>query len=117
MPICDDSTNHHRPLVIEAYFNTHIPISMVGYTCVFITRYPADDKIETCQHITLSNEHDWDTSKYIFKISSMEEERMSNMFNIRSINQLSSQTPCGPPVTYTQDYMAPHDFDRAMVNF
>ena len=30
IPICDDPTNHHRPLGIEAYFSTHIPMSMVG---------------------------------------------------------------------------------------
>ena len=52
IPICDDPTNQHRALVIEADFNTHIPMSMVGYTCVFITRYLIDDEIETCQHFT-----------------------------------------------------------------
>ena len=48
IPICDDPTNQHRPLVIEAYFNTHIPIPMVGYSFEFSTQYPTDDKIETC---------------------------------------------------------------------
>ena len=47
IPICDDPTDQHRPLVIDADFNTHIPMSMVGSSCVFITRYPTDDKIET----------------------------------------------------------------------
>ena len=47
IPICDDPTDQHRLLGIEAYFNTHIPMSMVGSTCVFITQYPRYDYIET----------------------------------------------------------------------
>ena len=38
------------------------------------------------------------------------------MFKLRSINQVRSQTPCAPPVTYIQDDMSIHDFDRTMVN-
>ena len=38
------------------------------------------------------------------------------MFNLRSINKVRIQTPCVPPVTYIQDDMSIHDFDRAMVN-
>ena len=48
IPICDDPTDNHRPLGIEAYFNTHIPILMVGSKCGFITRYFTDEEIETC---------------------------------------------------------------------
>ena len=55
IPIFDDPTNQHRPLGIEADFNTHIPMSFVGYTCGFITWYPTDDQIETRRHITISN--------------------------------------------------------------
>ena len=46
----------------------------------------------------------------------MEEEQRSNMFNLRLINKMRSQTPCATPITYTQDEMIIHDFDRAMVN-
>ena len=46
----------------------------------------------------------------------MEDEQRTNMFKLRWINQVISQTPCGPPITYIQDNMAIHDFDRAMVN-
>ena len=116
IPICDDPADQHIPLGIEADFNSHIPMSMVVSTCGFITRYPIDEKIETCRHITISNEQDWDPSKHIFKISSMEEEQRSNLFNLRSINQERSQTPCAPPVTYIKDDIVIHDFDRAMVN-
>ena len=73
----DDPTDQHRPLGIGAYFITNIIMSMVGSTCGFITWYPTDDKIETCRHINISNEHDWDPSKHIFKISSTELEKSS----------------------------------------
>ena len=71
IPICDDPTYQYRPLGIEANFNTPIPMSMVVSTCGFITRYRTDDRIETCRHITISNEHNWYPSKHIFKIYSM----------------------------------------------
>ena len=63
IPIYDDLTDQHTPLGIEADFNTHIPMLMVGSTCRNITHYPTDDEIETCQHITVSDEHNWDPSK------------------------------------------------------
>ena len=117
IPICDEPTNHHRPLGNEANFNTHIPMSMVGSTCVFITWYPIDNRVETCQHIIISNELYWYPSKHIFKISSIEKEQRSNVFNLRLINQVRIQTLHAPPVTYIQDDMAIHDFYRAMMNF
>ena len=43
--VCDEPTDHHRPLGIGADFNTHIPMSMVGSICTFITWYPTDYKI------------------------------------------------------------------------
>ena len=33
---------------MEADFNTHIPMLMVGSTCEFLTWYPTDDEIDTC---------------------------------------------------------------------
>ena len=89
---------------------------MVVSTCGFITSYPTDDKIETCQHITISNEHDWYSSKHIFNIPPMKEEQSRNVFNLRSINKMGSQTPCAPPVTYIQDDMVIHEFNRCMFN-
>ena len=46
----------------------------------------------------------------------MEEDQRSNMFNIRSINKVRSETPCDPPVTCIQDDMSIHDFNRVMEN-
>ena len=48
IPIFDDPTNQHRPLGIEVDFNIHIPMSMVGSICGFITRYPTDDVVQKC---------------------------------------------------------------------
>ena len=93
IPICDDPTNYHRPLVIEEDFNTHIPMLMVGFTCEFITWYPTYDKIETCGHINVSYKHNWGPSKHIFKIYSMEDEKSIKVFNLRLINQVRIQTP------------------------
>ena len=87
---------------------------MLGFTCGFINWYPTDDKIETCQHINIKNEHNWDPSKHIFNISS--KEQISNVFNLSLTNQVRSQTPCDPPVTYIQDDIAIHDFNRSTVN-
>ena len=44
--IYDDPTNQHRPLGIDANFNTHISISIVVSTCGFITWYLIDGKIK-----------------------------------------------------------------------
>ena len=90
VPICDDPTNHHRPMVIEADLNIHILMSMVGYTCGFIARFSTDDDIETCRHITISNVHYWGPTKHIFVISSMDKEQSGNVFNLISINQVRS---------------------------
>ena len=46
----------------------------------------------------------------------MEEEQRSNVFNLRSTNQVRIQTPCDPPVTYIQYGMVIHDFNTEMVN-
>ena len=49
-------------------------------------------------------------------ISSLEEEKWSNMFNLRLINQVRIKTPCDPLVTHIQDGMFIHYFNRAIVN-
>ena len=46
----------------------------------------------------------------------MEDDQRINVFNLISINQVRSQTPCAPTVTYIQDDMFIHDFYRAMEN-
>ena len=46
----------------------------------------------------------------------MEEEQRRIVFTLRLINQVIIQTPCDKPVTYIQDDMDIHYFDRAMVN-
>ena len=46
----------------------------------------------------------------------MEEEQRRNVFNLRWINQVRSQAPCSPPVTYIQYNMAIHDINRDIFN-
>ena len=46
----------------------------------------------------------------------MGEEQRRNMFKLRSINHMRSQTPCSPPVTYIQYDMAIHDLDIEIAN-
>ena len=46
----------------------------------------------------------------------MDEEQRSNVFNVRSINQVRIQTPYAPHVAHIQDNMDIHDFGRTMVN-
>ena len=48
IPICDEPTYQHRPLGIDAYFKTRIPMPMVGSTYGFIYWYPTDNNIDTC---------------------------------------------------------------------
>ena len=46
----------------------------------------------------------------------MEEYQRSNVFNLRLINKVISQSPYAPPITYIQDDIDIHDFERAIVN-
>ena len=46
----------------------------------------------------------------------MKEEQRINVFNLKLINQVRSQIPCAPYITYIQDDIAIYDFDREMVN-
>ena len=89
---------------------------MVGFTCGLIYWYSTDDNIETCRHITVSDEQNWDPSKQIFNISSMVEDQRRIVFNLRLINQVRSRTPCAPPVICIHDDMGIHDLYRSMVN-
>ena len=103
--ICDEPTDQHRPLGIVVDFNAHTPISMMGSTCGYITLYTIDGKIEIYRHITVSDEHDWDPSKHIFKISLVEKELRRNVLNLGSMNQVRIQTLYAPPVTHMYKYI------------
>ena len=117
IPICDDPTDPHRPLGIQAHGNTFIDMDMAGSTCGFITRYPSDHEMETCQHLELSSTEYWDPSKDVFNISSMEAEKSNNIgLTTRIICQMHGHSPSAPPVTHIQDDLAIHEFDRALAD-
>ena len=69
--ICDDMTDQHRKLVIEASEDLFTQTTMEGSTYGRVIQIPTDKVIHECQNILLLDEFDWNTSKNLFKISSM----------------------------------------------
>ena len=65
--ICDDPTDPHRKLGIEAPENLFIPMPMEGSTYGLTTHPPTDDDIHECQNILLSDEFDWNLSNNFLK--------------------------------------------------
>ena len=91
--LCDDPTDEYRSLGIAADNITFVPLEMTGSTCGFITRYPTDEELESCRHITLSDEHDWDPSKDHFQVSSMQAKQFTTNLSSRSICTVSGHAP------------------------
>ncbi len=115
--LCDDPTDRHRDLGIEADDDTFVPLEMIGSTCGFITRYPTDDEIESCRRIYLSDEENWNPADVTFQVSSLKAEMDShNSLATRHVALVQGYAPTATPISYTQDDIAIHDFDRAMVN-
>ena len=95
--ICDDATHPHRKLGIEASEDMFFPMTMEGSTYGLVTHSPTYNELHECQKILLSDGFDWDPSKNLFQISSLEEEyRTSSNFH-RYINIVESRVPCAPP--------------------
>ena len=72
--ICDDLTNTHRNLGIEASEDLFTPMTTEGSTCGIATPPPTDDELHECQNILRSDEFYWYPSNNLFGISSMEED-------------------------------------------
>ena len=70
--ICNDPTDPHRKLVIEASEDLLIPMAMEGSTLNIVLHPPTDNDIHDCQQVLLSDEFYWYPSNNLFKISSME---------------------------------------------
>ena len=109
--ICDDPTDEHRSLGIEADANSFIPMRMTGSTCGFLSRCPTDEELEECRYILLSDEEVWDPSQDVFHICAMEEEQHGNFNMSRSIRQISMH-PSLPPITETRTDVHFGEFDR-----
>ena len=58
--ICDDPTDPHRKLGIEASEDLFTSMTMEGPTCGLVMHPPTDDELHECQNILLSDEFDWD---------------------------------------------------------
>ena len=92
--ICNNPTDPHRKLVIQASEDLFISMKMEGSTSGLVTHLPTYEKNLECQNILLSDEFDWDPSNSLFEISSMEEEyRTSSKFH-RYINIVERRVLC-----------------------
>ena len=85
IPLCDDPTDLNRQLGIEGNDDCFIRMEMFGSTCGFISRYPTDDEMNTCKHITMSDEQYWDPSRNHFNVSVMQAERNTGIMLSRHI--------------------------------
>ena len=71
MKICDDPTDPHRILGIEASEELFTPMETKGSNCWIIIQPATDDEFYNCQWILLSDELDCNSSNNTFEISSM----------------------------------------------
>ena len=111
--LCNDPTDPHRDLGIQANETTFIPLEMAGSICGLITRYPTNDEMENCRHIELSNPHHWDPSTNLFQISLMRAEMIHDE---RSICQLEGISVGSSPITAIIDDEPIHEYDWAMAS-
>ena len=115
--ICDDPTDPHSKLGIEALEEIFIPMKMKGSTCGIIMRLPTYDDIHEYQHILLSDEFDWNPLNNLFEIYSMEDEyRKSSNFH-RSINIVESIIPSALPNINCRYESGILDLDREIAKF
>ena len=105
IPLCDDPTDLNRQLGIEGNDDCFIRMEMFGSTCGFISRYPTDDEMNTCKHITMSDEQYWDPSRNHFNVSVMQAERNTGIMLSRHILYVDR-------FNHIQDDIALHDMDR-----
>ena len=66
--LCDDPTDAHRELGIYVpSSDLMIPMIMNGSICSIMTRCPTYDELDSCRHILLSDEHNWNPDVVTFK--------------------------------------------------
>jgi hypothetical protein len=96
--VCDDPTDPHRSLGFHTE-ETTIPLRMDGSIALTSTRCPTHEELDTCRHIHLSDESNWDPSHVTYGIHAMKEEQRSTN---RIAQDLQSQVfisdvPSGAP--------------------
>ena len=73
--LCDDPTDAHRELGIYVpSSDLMIPMTMNGSICSIMTRCPTHDELDSCRHILLSDEHNWNPDAVTFNVSSLNGE-------------------------------------------
>ena len=91
--ICNDPTDPHMNLGIEASEDLFIPMKMEVSTCGIVTHPPNDDEIHDREDIILSDEFDWDPSNNLFEITSIEEDYRTSSNFYRYINIVENRVP------------------------
>ncbi|GFH56846.1 hypothetical protein CTEN210_13322 [Chaetoceros tenuissimus] len=113
IPVCDDPTDQHRKLGIDLG-KEHVPMTMKGSICGFVSRCPTDEELASCPKYQISDEHTWDPTSKIF-ISSLnvgwgEDGYIASEFT-RNISQVKSIT--NDDVLFDNSHYF-HEFDRAL---
>ena len=102
IPFCDDPTDPNRKLGFEdPESGKHISFTMHGPYCSIKSRTPSAEEIESCRHIVLTSEAEWNPSEVEFSTTT------AAISAVRSMNTyeqgLTSISPmiCGP--TFAQE--------------
>ena len=113
---CNDLTDPHRNLVIQASEELFIPMAMEGSTFGIVMHPPTYNEFHECQNIILSDEFDWDQSNNLLEISSMEQKYKSSSIFHQCINIVESRVPCAPPTIQCRYNLVIRYFGREMGN-
>ena len=97
IPFCDDPTDSNRKLEFEdPETGRHISFEMHGPYCSIMTRTPSAEELESCRHIMLTSEAEWNPSEVEFSTTT------ATISAVRSMNRyehaLTGILPvmCGP---------------------
>jgi hypothetical protein len=87
--LCDDAYVKHRGLrLIDHKSELRIPFEAAGTTISFQSRYPTQEELDTCQHVTLTSDSNWNPRTVELGINSRSEEEEERS---RMLSQFLSQ--------------------------
>ena len=77
--VCDDPTDPHRSL---GFYTDQVTVElyMEGTIALTQTRCPTLEELDTCPHIYMSDENEWDPSNATFNVSLIKEESRSSLY-------------------------------------
>ncbi len=85
-----DNPFDKRGLFIMTEDDTMIPMMTRGTTISFESRTPTQSELETCRHITLTSDLEWDTCHVKFPDSNCKEEKDHQTFDISTITSIAN---------------------------